>query len=495
MPAPDPEPPSFSLTRRWGAGLNVALAVVLLFLVLVMLNYLATRHVWRWRWADEGREVISPQTVQLLESIAAQSNTVKVIVYFDREAPMYAPVKALLTEFELRCRRLAVEYVNYTMQVARATSLKAQYQLNDDARDLVIFDAVGRSKIVRERELYDLDLSTFLQTREARRSTFKGELAFASALLSVTEERAFKTCLLQGHGEHDPTNAEDQFGYAKFAQVLREKNIEVATLSLLGTNEVPADCQLLVIAGPRKAISQTELDKIARHLERGGRMMILLNFQSRDGEIGLERLLATWGVEVGHNTVGDEAQAQSGQVEAIASAQFGNHPVVNPLHGTRLSLVLPRSVGQRSGPQNADAARVTELVFSSPDAAAFVPERDGAPKVERRGPIPMAVAVEKGGIQGVAGDRGSTRLVVVGESIFLGNLAIDYDANRDFAHLAVSWLLDRSQLLGGIGPRPVREYRLSMTRGELLAAKWILMAVLPGGMLGLGLLIWLRRRA
>src|SRR2546426_9355284 len=39
-------------------------------------------------------------------------------------------------------------------------------------------------------------------------------------------------------------------------------------------------------------------------------------------------------------------------------------------------------------------------------------------------------------IPGVAADRGSTRLVVVGDSFFLANAPIELDANRDFANLA-----------------------------------------------------------
>jgi len=47
----------------------------------------------------------------------------------------------------------------------------------------------------------------------------------------------------------------------------------------------------------------------------------------------------------------------------------------------------------------------------------------------------------------VAADTGSTRLVVVGDSLFLVNANIEFDANRDFESLAVNWLLDRVQLL------------------------------------------------
>ena len=39
-------------------------------------------------------------------------------------------------------------------------------------------------------------------------------------------------------------------------------------------------------------------------------------------------------------------------------------------------------------------------------------------------------------------------------------------ANRDFVSYAANWLLDRTMLLAGIGPRPVTEFRLMMTRNQ-----------------------------
>jgi ABC-type uncharacterized transport system involved in gliding motility auxiliary subunit len=84
-------------------------------------------------------------------------------------------------------------------------------------------------------------------------------------------------------------------------------------------------------------------------------------------------------------------------------------------------------------------------------------------------------------------------MVVVGESTILGNTLVNWEANRDFASLTVNWLVDRSQLLQ-LGPRPLHEYRVSLTRAQMNAVRWLLLAVMPGSVLMLGVLVWLRRR-
>ena len=148
-------------------------------------------------------------------------------------------------------------------------------------------------------------------------------------------------------------------------------------------------------------------------------------------------------------------------------------------------MILPQAVRQSpGGSRTADAAKVMELAFTSEQG-----REDGG----SNGAIPLLAAVEKGAIAGVAADRGSTRLVVVGDSFFLANANIDFEANRDFTNLAVNWLLDRSQLMN-IAPRPVREYRISLTQSQMTTARWILLAALPGSVLSLGLLVWVRRR-
>ena len=268
--------------------------------------------------------------------------------------------------------------------------------------------------------------------------------------------------------------------------MLEDKDVVVEPLSLL-TNDVPADCQLLIIAGPRHTLSPEELERIDNYLNHGGRAFILLLNPGIDGvkKSGLEKTLANWGVAVGDGLVTDEAQAKAGQNNVLYVSNFGQHDIVRPLAGSRLGLVFPHAVRPQAGASRAaDTAKVVELAFTT--------ER-GKEAGRGGGAVPLMVAVEKGTIPGVAADTGSTRLVVVGDSLFLVNANIEYDVNRDFESLAVNWLLDQVQLLA-IGPRPIHEYRISLSQSQMNGARWILMGAMPGVVLLAGLLVWAGRR-
>ena len=486
-------PPSFSVGRKFGAGFGAFVSVVALLAILVMANYLASRHYVRRTLTTERNLALSPVTRQVL---AALTNVVKVTVYFDPEEPLYSHVTGLLKEYSLVNPKIVVDVVNYRLEPGKAEQIKATYKLSPAVKDVIIFDGKGRLKIVKQAELSEFDLSKLFAGKggEIKRKGFNGEQHFTSALISVTDRVKPRAMFLTGHGEHDPRNATLDEGYAKFAALLDENNIEWGGLTLFGTNEVPADCQLLVIAGPAAVFDSVEHEKLERYLNQGGRVLALLRYSSVSG---LERVLAKWGVEAGDTLVIDRSISKSDSFILLGS--YGSHEIVKPLANASLPLAiaLPRAVGPSAGAAaGADTAQVVRLAWTSSEGIAIRDHRNGAkPSVtDRRGEIPVMVAVEKSALKGETVSRGSTRLVVVGDSYFLDNANLANVGNREFAWNAVNWLLDRSQLLG-IAARPIREYTFTMSDVQMFDVQWILLLGVPGAVMLVGTLVWFRRRA
>jgi ABC-type uncharacterized transport system involved in gliding motility auxiliary subunit len=165
---------------------------------------------------------------------------------------------------------------------------------------------------------------------------------------------------------------------------------------------------------------------------------------------------------------------------------LGSHPITKPILDSRLHLLLPRSVGFPEA-ENDESPPGSILAHSSDAGQAVGQIQGNKGSVEREGKIPL-IAAKLHANDG----QPSARLVVAGDSLFLGNSAIEAGANRDFASLAVNWLLEREHLLA-IAPRTVTEYRIELSRAEMTSVTWLLLLVLPGGTLGLGLLWWRRQ--
>jgi hypothetical protein len=496
MASPDSKP-SFSPGRRWAIGVQVLVVLLVVLSVVVMLNLLSRDHPLRLHLSTRTRLELSPHTRTFLHSM---TNRVRVTLYYDKQDPLYSTLVDLLDEYKDANPRISVQTVDYLRDVGPAEKVKAQYTLGT-ATNTVIFDCEGGAKVpVPSSLLEDTEwqqVGTGKQMEFRRKPiAFKGEMAFTATLLAVTTPDPPKAYFLTGHGEHSPESTEID-GYSTFASVLKQNNIKVDTLTLLGTNQVPGDCNLLVIAGPRNAMLELELDKIAQYLAQGGRLLALFNVNSLESgrASGLEKILAGWGVAVGENVIIDaEHSSDLKTFSSVVISAFSRHPLVNPLINNGLVLFYPRTVGKF--PQSAEvpnAARVDEVAFTGTNA--YIAWPTNAAPVQRR--LPVMVAVERTPIKGVITERGTTRMVVAGDSSLLANRQLGGSglANRDFAELAANWLLDRTQMFGsGLSPQRLDEYTIEMTKIQMQQAEIILLAGMPGAVLFLGGLVWLRRR-
>ena len=75
------------------------------------------------------------------------------------------------------------------------------------------------------------------------------------------------------------------------------------SISLLEKAEVPSDCTVIVISGPKNDFQQAEVDAIKKYVEDGGRAMFLLDPPLKIGRPtadneALNNLLDSWGVTV-----------------------------------------------------------------------------------------------------------------------------------------------------------------------------------------------------
>ena len=482
--------PSFSPARKWSVGFNVCLAVLIVLAIVVMVNFISREYFLRLRVSARTKIELHHNTVEFVKSL---TNHVRIILYYDKHEEIYSTIAELLKEYgSLNPKCISVQEVDYLRDQATAQKVKNEYKLgSSDDKNMVIFACGGNVKALYGKNLEEYSGYERVQTEQGegfrpKVTAFLGEVAFDSYLLAVTDPRPRYVYVLQGHGEHSIESSDEESGYMKFKAILWLSHIEVHKLSLVGLEPVPTNCDLLIIPGPTATIPPNELEKIDRYLGQGGRLLALFNANSAGHPTGLEKLLTNWGVGVGNDIIReDRKHSQFGN--DVVVGLFALHPVVRPLWDSKLHMSQPRLVGVvNSRRQSADDLHA-EIIATASAGATLVGD-EGHGKFS-----PVMVAVEKG-IKGVVTDKGPTRIVVAGDSFFLANSWLDHLANRDFVQCAVNWLLGTTQPLAGPSPHRVMPYKLIMTKFQLQSAEWVLLAGMPGGVLFLGGLVWLRRR-
>jgi hypothetical protein len=480
--------PSFSPANRWKIGFDVALRTALVLAVMVMLNYLGGKFYHRYFLSSQTSVKLSSRTITVLHSL---TNAVNVTLYFDRSDEFFPVIAALLNEYRAVNKNISLHIVDYIQDPGAAEKVKAQYKLSGAAdKNLVIFDSNDHVKMVGGDALTQITLEQVPNEKERefrkKPTAFSGEKMFTAMLLALQNAQPLRAYFLQGHGEPSLTD-NDNFGYLKFCSALQQNYISVTNLELLGGSVIPMDCNLLVIAAPAAEFKELELQKIDQYLSEGGRLLLLFNYASLKHVTGLEPILQRWGINALKDVAQDPKNTVTGQ--DVVVRDFGQHPAVNSLADFSLQMVLPRPIEKINSPNPpASAPEVTELALTSPTTT-LAGDRSEPPRS-----YSLITAVEQKPAPGVANPRGNTRIIVAGDSIFLGNYYIEGAGNRDFLNGAANWLLDRPQLLEGIGPRPVTEFRLLLTKQQQQQLGWLLLGALPGGVLFLGWLVWLVRR-
>ncbi|MFP4058192.1 MAG: Gldg family protein [Candidatus Brocadiia bacterium] len=142
----------------------------------------------------------------------------------------------------------------------------------EDLQDCLVLQCRGRTRAIPALDLFErVDLSSLVGID----SRFAGERVAAAAL---DELLATRTALYfaQGHGERR-TDDGGREGLAAAAQQLRARGFPIRTCTLEEGQPLPEGCRCLVLAGPRKPYPRAIEDALARFLEGGGRLAVLLD--------------------------------------------------------------------------------------------------------------------------------------------------------------------------------------------------------------------------
>ena len=500
MKAARTEEVSFVPARRLRIALSVVVGMASAVVVFVLANHLAaSRLKWRRDFSGTGRFQLSPLTRQVL---AGLTNEVRVTVLFPRDSELRGYIEGLLREYAEAQPRIKGRFVDNEVEPVTAMQVRTTYRLGTTDANQVIFDSGGQVARVAESELsaYDANINEMMMGRrkEIRRSGFKGELLFTSVLAGLASTNVPVACFVTGHDEARADSEDRLGGYYRFSALMSGKGARVTTIRLDGTNEVPADCQLLVIPGPTQPFLPVEVERVVKFLDGGGRLLLGLDSTRPTLRTGLEEVLQQWGIAAPPMYAADTNNTLGGF--SVLSTNFGSHPITLPMTRgeSRLFFLAPRVVGTLPPDMRpADAPKAVILATTGPGGMTRSDFRGGTvafrPGLDRVGEVPMAAAAERGGVAGVAAGRGTARLVVVGDMHVFANDAFTNPGNVDFAELTLAWLLDRTEMLA-IGPKPIREYRLYLTPRQLRALRWTLLGVLPCSVLGVGFVVWFRRR-
>ncbi len=381
--------------------------------------------------------------------LAETQGDIRISCFMDRRHPVFRPVSRLLRGMRVASRSVAgaeitIEYVDPRWDLVRAARLAAA----GVPENALLFERKRRRIVVTLDDMLMRDSAMRAQEdgrgerARAGLGVFRGEMVCASAIsrLSRPHERSV-IYWSQGHGEARHDDYDALRGFSDIAREIKRDGFDLRGLNLVGLKQVPEDCQVLVMAGPRYAVAAEEERMLAAFLQRGGRLFYMAAPQARSG---VEKLLEGWGVRLMPH-IAVSARTLTGH-EVVASG-FAEHVTTRNLQNASVVFGYAACVAQADDPApGAERTKVTLLVQTDGqgwgEAAPDILPRVFDPHADLAGPVAVAAVSERGG--NVASDVHfrPTRICVVGEADFVmnGTLAARANANRDLFMNVLYWL-------------------------------------------------------
>ena len=451
----------------------------------------------RGDWTKTHLYSLSETTRKLVTGL---KKPVRVTVFMDRDSRLYTPVSEILSRYRALSPKIEVEELDPKRNPARAEALVREFGIRQST---VVFRSGDRKKYVEEDKLADYDYSGMQTGRGApEMKAFKGEEAFTSAILAVTEDKTPHVYFSSGHGEASLESAERGRGLSDAKQLLERDNLSVAKWESLGKDAIPADADAVIVAGPRTAFLPPEADALAKYVAAGGHAFLLLDPVlpspgSPPADFGLGSLLAANGVKLGTDIVIDPANALPlVGAETVFANHYGSHPIVRSLAEGGIPVILPLARSVSKADPVPPGVTVTNLLETSPDgwgetSLAHLEEQVKKDPSDTPGPVSLAVAV--GPAEGDKAAAGKGRLVVAGNSRFASGEGLSNSGNANLFLNSIHWLTGVEKQIG-IAPKTLEQASLALTQSQVRRIGLFAVLGLPALAVLLGVYVWYRRR-
>ena len=399
--------------RGW---VQLALQVALVLVLFFVLELLATRHNQRYDLTPAKTFELSASARQVAAEL---DRPLRVTAFFNSQgADSRRDMKDLLEQFSVA----APNFTFRLLDLDRSPALAGKFGVSSyNTGVLEAGEDLIRLRAVDEAEL-------------------------TAALLSLSRSKPRTVCFVTGHAERSPGDTDERAGYSEMGKALSRERFGIDSLTTLSIEGVPAQCTVLVLAGPSKDLLPGEADALLRYLRGGGRVLLLVDPDAPPSVIAFLRGV---GIEARPDLIVDEqnrfvgADSYMPQVLRFRAETFHNSLTAPAV------LSLARPVGPLD--EKPQGVTVTSIAATSPDSWAMTGSAtppDGEARFRREVDQPGPLSV--GAIATFAPDTPEAppgQLMVFGDSDFATNFYVDLLGNRDLILSAVAVLAEDQALV------------------------------------------------
>jgi len=490
--------------------LNLLITAVLSLVVVVLINYISSRHYVRWDWTSHGLFTLSDRSRQALRELDQE---VQIYVFLGRDEQDFADIETLLEEYRAVSDKISVEWVDPDRDRARYQVLADKFGIDSWLAGEVTLSQVpvvvtsgDRKWKVERHQLIVEDFDSF-EDADGHKLDLQSERALTGAILEVTTGEPTRICVATGHGEWE-LGAYGERTLDAVARELEWEKIEVEPMEIRA-EEVPQSCDALFVISPQRLFSDEEVAIVDRYIASGGNVLLAFDPVLKKETLtptGFETSLGQRGILVGRDLVieNDTAQQLPGNPgDLFIVTDLGTHRLVDTIRkrGGGILVAVARSVNAAEGSDAEVLLRASSKAVAETELArALNPDAKG----KRTAPsaVPLGVAWEYApplgdDLKPVPADGPTPgRLIVFGDGDWLSAELLDNPqlSNIDLLSSSAGWLTRREALIN-IAPRKTNARAVVMSDADLQNLLFRVVVLLPLAAFIAGFGVWWSRRS
>ena len=241
-----------------GGSYSLAVTAVVLAIIIAVNIFVSTLPTTLTKYDISSSKLYSiTSNTKVVVNSLEQDVTIYWVVQADQEDDV---IENLLGKYESLSDHIEVVKKNPDV----FPTFTEQYTSEDVPNNSLIVESGERSRYISYDDIYlaESDMYSYSYT-----TSFDGEGAITSAIDYVVTEELPQVYVLEGHGETELPST--------FADSIEKENMEVNSLSLLTTKEVPEKADQTIYAATTSDISEEEADILGEYAKNGGKLLVM----------------------------------------------------------------------------------------------------------------------------------------------------------------------------------------------------------------------------
>jgi ABC-type uncharacterized transport system involved in gliding motility auxiliary subunit len=456
---------------RWRISTKVILPILAVASLLLSLNIWAYKSLGRLDLTSGQVYSISPETRRI---IAQVKQPVSITWFYDLRNKSMVDALNLLAQYQAANPMIQVRGIDPGLHPALARQFGIQFAGS------AVFQAPGKTVTINGGTETDFSNGLIHALSQVRQT-----ICFTQGHL---ESNPFSFKQLddnEDHGEEEDVVARielhERHGMAMARDALETLGYAVRLVLPAQGQATYKDCDLVIVAGPRRAFQPQDADELKDYLLDGGSAMLLLEPQS---DHGLQRLLDSFGIHHHADAVSDMGQHYQSDATTPAVSDYTRHAITRNVPVSvfpSVSSFTPADDGLN------EAVVVTPLVISSEKSYL-----GGAREALDRRTL-MLIAARRIGNAPMAGGGKRASLVLAGDADFATNHYYPLLGNAALFLNTVNYMTRQHSLID-IQPRHYQSQGVRLTNRQMQLSFFISAVLLPLIAVALGFILWWRRR-